>query len=101
LVNTQIDTVTIEQQVRAFIVENFLFGRANGLKDSDSFLELGVIDSTGILELIAFVEQTYGMPVEDEDMTPENLDSIDKVSSYLRRKRNGAAARCQDVGEMP
>jgi acyl carrier protein len=87
LMNTPMETIIVEQRIRNFILENFLFGHANGLKDSDSFLEFGIIDSTGILELVAFVGETYGIVVEDEDMIPDNLDSIDRVAAYVRRKQ--------------
>ena len=79
------------QRIRSFIEENFLFGQAYTLRDSDSFLDGGILDSTGILQLIAFLGETYGIAVEDEEVTPDNLDSIDKISAYLHRKRNGAA----------
>lgn len=79
---------SIEKQIRTFIVETFLFGESNnGLKDSDSLLETGVIDSTGVLELLAFIEETYGMKVKDEELIPDNLDSITKVSDFVRRKQ--------------
>lgn len=80
--------LTIEQQVRYFIVETFLFGESNdGLKDTDSLLETGVIDSTGVLELIAFIEETYKIKVEDEELIPENIDSIASASDFIRRKQ--------------
>lgn len=79
---------TIEQQIRNFIVENFLFGESNdGLSDEDSLLEKGVIDSTGVLELITFIEETYGIKVNDEELIPENLDSISNVANFIRRKQ--------------
>jgi acyl carrier protein len=79
---------SIEQQIRTFIVETFLFGESNdGLKDSDSLLETGVIDSTGVLELIAFIEETYGIKVKDEELVPENLDSITSVCDFIHRKK--------------
>jgi len=81
-------TATIAQQVRSFIVENFLLGQDTGLKDSDSFLEGGIIDSTGVLQLVAYLEETYGITVEDEEVTPENMDSLNNVSAYLCRKLN-------------
>jgi acyl carrier protein len=81
----------IEQQVRIFIIENFLFGQDGGLKDGDSFLQGAVIDSTGVLQLVAYLEETYGIAVEDEEVTPENMDSISNVSAYLRRKLKDAA----------
>lgn len=79
--------LTIEQQIRNFIIENFLFGESDGLSNSDSLLEKGIIDSTGVLELIAFIEETYGISVEDEELAPENLDSIANVTSYILRKQ--------------
>jgi acyl carrier protein len=75
-----------KQAIREFIVENFLFGEANGLKDETSFLEEGIIDSTGILELVTFLEDEFSITVEDEELVPENLDSIDNVANYLQRK---------------
>ncbi|MGE5488835.1 MAG: acyl carrier protein [bacterium] len=79
-------------KLRHFITENFLFGRADDLSDHDSFLEKGIIDSTGILELIAFVEQQYGVKVEDEELVPQNLDSIDSLAAYIERKTGRAQA---------
>ncbi len=76
-------------QVRQFVVSNYLFGRENGLSDSDSFLESGIIDSTGILELIGFIEKTFAIRVENDELIPENLDSIEKVAAYVRSKLNG------------
>ena len=75
-----------KQAIREFIVENFLFGEANGLKDDTSFLEEGIIDSTGILELVTFLEDEFSITVDDEELIPENLDSIDNVANYLQRK---------------
>jgi acyl carrier protein len=64
-------------------------GQDSGFKDSDSFLEGGIIDSTGVLQLVAFLEETYGISVGDDEVTPENMDSIENVSAYLRRKLGG------------
>lgn len=76
--------------VRNFVVENFLFGDASVIIDDGmSFLENGIIDSTGVLELVDFLEQTYSITIEDEELIPENLDSIEKVVGFLERKRNG------------
>jgi len=74
------------EPVRRFITENFLFGRKHQLTDSDSFLESGIIDSTGVLELVAFLEKTYGISISDEELIPENLDSMNNISKYLRSK---------------
>ena len=83
-------TTSIERQVRTFIEETFLFGQAEALLDSDSFLDRGIIDSTGILELITFLQEAYGVRVEYEEAIPDNLDSIERVSAYLRRKSGDA-----------
>lgn len=86
----------IAQQLRSFIVENFLFGQAgDGLSDSDSFLDKGIIDSTGMLELVAFLEKAYGIKVQDEEFVPENLDSITNLVSFLERKKTQAAGGAQ------
>ena len=83
-------TATIAQQIRSFIQESFLFGQTDNLRDEDSFLESGIIDSTGILQLMAFLQDTYGVRVEDEEAIPDNLDSIDRIVVYLRRKSDSA-----------
>jgi len=77
--------------VREFIAENFLFRADADISDGQSLLEGGVIDSTGVLELIAFLEATYGISIADEEIVPENLDSIDNMSRYLARKLPVAA----------
>lgn len=76
----------IRDKVRAFIVENFLFGNDQGLNDDISFLDEGIIDSTGILELVSFLEEEFDISVEDDEILPENLDSITNVVTYLERK---------------
>jgi acyl carrier protein len=73
-------------EIREFIVENFLFGNDDGLQNDTSFLEEGIIDSTGVLELVTFLEETYEIQVEDDELIPENLDSIDNVAAYVERK---------------
>ncbi|HLK49265.1 MAG TPA: acyl carrier protein [Bryobacteraceae bacterium] len=60
--------------------------------DNESFLESGILDSTGVLQLVDFLEQAYGVKVEDEELIPDNLDSIEKISAYLERKLHGACA---------
>jgi acyl carrier protein len=73
-------------KIRAFIMENFLFGNDQGLNDDTSFLDEGIIDSTGILELVSFLEEEFDISVEDEEILPENLDSITNVTAYLEKK---------------
>ncbi|MFA6262630.1 MAG: acyl carrier protein [Bacteroidia bacterium] len=78
----------IRSDLRRYVEDNFIMG-AGGTKlgDADSFLEFHVLDSTGFLELISHLEETYGIKVGDDEMVPENLDSIDAVAAYLERKR--------------
>jgi acyl carrier protein len=76
----------IKKQIRKFIVDNFLFGQDEGLTDSTSFLDKGIIDSTGVLELATHLETTFKIKVKDEELVPENLDSIDAVTKYLHGK---------------
>jgi acyl carrier protein len=80
------------KEMREFIISNFLFGDAASLKDDTSFLDSGIIDSTGMLELIMFLESNCGIKVEPEEMLPENLDSINRVVSFVERKAAKAAA---------
>lgn len=76
----------IKQQITEFITNNFLFDDSIKLGLDDSLLETGVIDSTGVLELVAFIEEMYGIKVEDEEIVPENLDSISNITSYISGK---------------
>jgi acyl carrier protein len=80
--------VQLKSDIRDFIVESFLYGANNGLGDDVSFLEKGIIDSTGILELVSFVQDTFGITVQDEEILPENFDSINKLSSFVSGKMN-------------
>jgi acyl carrier protein len=79
-------------KIKEFIIENFLFGNSDGLNDDTSFLEEGIIDSTGILELITFLEEEFATKVDDEELIPENLDSINNVLSFLATKTNKVTA---------
>ena len=72
--------------IREFINGNFLFGNNGDLKEETSFLENGIIDSTGILELIAFLEEKFGISVDDEEIVPENMDSLKNLAAFLQRK---------------
>ena len=79
-------------KVREFVVENFLFGDGKALKDDTSFMEEGIIDSTGILELVFFLEETFGFSVEDDELVPGNMDSLQNIARFIDRKLNGNPA---------
>ena len=80
----------IEEKIKSFIQDNFLLGDKNRvIKEDESFLQGGTIDSTGVLELVNFIEETYKIKVEDEELIPENLDSVKNLVAYIKRK-NGS-----------
>jgi acyl carrier protein len=76
----------LRDKIRKFIIENFLFRSGDGLGDDDSFLDKGIIDSTGVLELVAFVEEQFGIKVADEELVPENLDSVNNLANFVDNK---------------
>ncbi|HEY4690053.1 MAG TPA: acyl carrier protein [Anaerolineae bacterium] len=77
----------IETQIRDYIAQNMLFSdNGFGYSDEDSFLQEGIIDSVGVMELVLFVEQTFGVDVDDQEITPDNFDSVSKLAHYVRRK---------------
>ena len=78
--------MVIRDEVKQFVMNNLLFGQADGLDEQDSFLDRGIIDSTGVLELINFIEDHFGVRVQDSDLVPENLDSIQRVSRFVEIK---------------
>ena len=78
--------------VREFVVNNFLFGDGENLKDDTSFLDEGIIDSTGILELITFLEERYTITIGDDEVVPENLDSLQNVARFLKVKLDMSSA---------
>ena len=72
--------MSMENKIRSYILDNFLFtDDQSALLNSDSFLEKGLVDSTGILEIITFIEEEFKLTVDDDEMVPENLDSVDKT----------------------
>lgn len=89
--------MSIITTIRHYILENFLFtDEEDRLQNDASFLEEGIVDSTGVLELVMFVEETFGISVEDEEILPENFDSVTRLARYVARK---IAESAEDVGE--
>jgi acyl carrier protein len=78
----------INKQVRAFVTSNFYVADPTALDDQASLLDRGIIDSTGVLEVIFFIEETFGITVEDSEMLPDNLDSIVRISNFIARKKS-------------
>lgn len=93
MVNNLGDGPAIKAALRDFITNTFLPSAGlENFTDEDSFMETGIIDSTGVLELLEFIEETFSIQVEDEDVVPANLDSMDKLVGYIQRKRADAGA---------
>lgn len=86
--------MTIAEELRRFITDNYLYGQVNGcLCEDTSFLESAILDSTGILELIGFIQERFHIRLEDEEIIPDNLDSIRRVTCFLEHKLEAAAGQ--------
>lgn len=78
-------TTDIEREIRTFLVNNYLFGRTEALRDDESLLD-NVIDSSGVLELVVFLQESFAIVVDDEDVVPDNLESVKTVVAFVERK---------------
>jgi acyl carrier protein len=76
------------KEVQEFIVENFMFGDDNGLNEDTSLLDEGIVDSTGVLELVSFLEEQYDLSIEEDEFIPENLDSLKNIDQFIKHKLN-------------
>ncbi|WP_224985066.1 acyl carrier protein [Geomonas agri] len=90
--------MNLKDEIRNFVVENFLFGDAGGLTDDSSFIREGIVDSTGILQLVAYLQERYQVAVADDELIPENLDSVQRVAAFVEGKRQGDAAGAGSEG---
>ena len=81
--------MTVSDKLRDYVTENFLFGNTDyNLNNNDSFIEKGIIDSTGVLELVTYVEENFNLRIADEEIVPDNLDSIAKLTTFIKKKAN-------------
>ena len=80
------------QEIRSYIIENILFGDGEKLDEDVSFQESGILDSTGFLELITFVEEKFAIEIADSELIPENLDTLRKMSNFVEGKMRARAA---------
>jgi acyl carrier protein len=78
--------------VKEFIIENFLFGEEEQLMPDTDFFDKGIIDSTGVIELVSFLEVTFNISIDDEELIPQNLSSLNKVDVFLQKKLNQKVA---------
>jgi acyl carrier protein len=76
----------VTEELRTFIVNNFLLGDSDDLRDDTSFLDNGIIDSTGVLELLGFLDSHFGIRVEDNEIVPENLDSLYRLTNFVQKR---------------
>ncbi len=82
----------VKQAVRQFLLDNFLMGSSATIADDASFMRGHVLDSSGFMELVLFLEESFGVKVEDAELMPENLDSLENIQAYVARKRASPAA---------
>jgi acyl carrier protein len=77
----------LHDELRKFVTDNFMFGKPyDGFADGDSFLERGIMDSTAVLELIAFLEERYAIKLQDRDLIPDNLDSVNGLARFVESR---------------
>ena len=79
-------TTDIQSEIYQFIVNNFMFGQADGLKYDESLLQRGVIDSTGVLELVSYLQDNFNITVEDSEIVPANLETVQGIVAYVEKK---------------
>jgi len=92
--------MTVQHKIQSYIVENILFGDAERLDENISFQESGILDSTGFLELITFVEEKFGIDIADDELVPEHFDTLRKMSAFVEQKlADGAARHSGDVAK--
>jgi acyl carrier protein len=92
--------VTVQQRIRAFILENFYVTDPAELADDALLVTSGLVDSTGVLEIISFVEEEFGVCVRDDETTPDNLESIERIASFVARKRQATGATPFTSGDV-
>lgn len=85
----------ISAVVRGYIVNNFLFGDGSGLSNSESLLEAGALDSTGVIELVGFLEESFSISIRDEDLVPEHFDGIDRITRFVVARLRDRSAPVQ------
>ena len=81
-----VEGMDVLETVKAYVVENFLFGDDSRIGPDTEFLENGILDSTGVLELVGFLEEKFGIRVEDNELVPDNMNSLEKITLYISKK---------------
>ncbi len=83
--------MTTQDRVRQFVIQNFYVTDPSSIDDDTLLVTNGIVDSTGMLEVISFLEEQFGIRVADQEMTPENLESVSRIARFVARKQGGAA----------
>jgi acyl carrier protein len=83
---TGVEGMDVLETIKAYVVENFLFGDDSRIDPDIEFLENGILDSTGVLELVGFLEEKFGIRVEDDELVPDNMNSLEKITHYISKK---------------
>jgi len=80
----------VNERIRGFILDTFPLARKQNVKDSDNLLDSGIIDSLGMLDVVSFLEREFGIHVDDEELVPENFESVDNLVGFVGRKSPAA-----------
>lgn len=90
--STRIDGGDVAERIRAFLVDSFLLGDDDGFGDGDSLIEAGIVDSTGVMEVVTFLEAAFAIAIADDELVADNLDSVERLAAFVRRKLDAGAA---------
>lgn len=89
---TRVDGGDVAVRIRAFLVDSFLLGDDDGFGDADSLIEAGIVDSTGVMEVVTFLEESFAISIADDELVADNLDSVERLAAFVRRKLGAGAA---------
>ncbi len=92
---TRIEGGEVAGRIRAFLVDSFLLGDDDGFGDADSLIEAGIVDSTGVMEVVTFLEESFVIDVADDELVADNLDSVERLAAFVQRKLAVADAGAQ------
>jgi acyl carrier protein len=84
--DTRVEGGDVAERIRAFLVDSFLLGDDDGLDDSASLIEAGIVDSTGVMEVVTFLEESFVIDIADDELVADNLDSVERLAAFVRRK---------------
>jgi acyl carrier protein len=93
--------MALKDELRQFVTDNFMYGKpCEGFADDDSFIERGIIDSTAVMELVAYLEKHYRITLHDKDLIPDNLDSVDRLARFVKSRVQPDFTGAPDAGRI-